>query len=201
MPAPPQVVLASASRPRTALLTAAGIPHLIDPAQVDEADVKHAMLQEHAPPAAIAEVLAETKAHQVSLRHPGALVIGADQILACGGELFDKPADLDHARAHLLALRGRPHQLLAGICVVQDRRRIWHHNAVADLTMRDFSDTFLDEYLVATGADCCLSVGAYQLEGLGAQLFSRIQGDYFTVLGLPLLPLLDFLRNHQVVTP
>lgn len=197
----PQVVLASASRPRTTILTAAGVPHDVDPAHVDEAAVKDAMAQEQAPPAAVAELLAETKAQQVSLRHPQALVIGADQILACNDILFDKPPDLTHARAHLMAFRGRSHFLHAGICIVRDGQRIWHHNGVAELTMRQFSDTFLDRYLAAVGAHVCKTVGAYQIEGLGAQLFSEIRGDYFTILGLPLLPLLDFLRNHQVVTP
>ncbi len=196
----PRVVLASASQPRTAILTAAGVPHDVDPAHVDEAAVKEAMAQEQAPPAAVAELLAETKAQQVSLRHPQALVIGADQILACNDILFDKPPDLAHARAHLMALRGRGHFLHAGICVVRDGRRIWHHNGAAELTMRQFSDTFLDSYLAALDARVCNTVGAYQIEGLGAQLFSEIRGDYFTILGLPLLPLLDFLRNHQVVT-
>ena len=201
MTSPPPVVLASASQPRTILLAAAGVGHMVDPAHVDEAAVKEAMAQEQAPAAAVAEVLAETKAQQVSIRHPQALVIGADQILACNDRLFDKPADLAHAHAHLLALRGRTHFLHAGICIVRDGQRIWHHNDIAEMTMRPFSDAFLESYLAATGDQSCQTVGAYQLEGLGAQLFSKIRGDYFTILGLPLLPLLDFLRNHQVIAP
>jgi len=199
--APPLVVLASASRPRAALLTAAGVAHKVDPAQVDEAMVKQAMAEENAPAAAVAETLAETKARQVSIRHPQALVIGADQILGCDGALFDKPPDLAHARAHLMSLRGRTHQLHAALCVVRDGQRIWHHTDTARLTMRQFTDAFLEHYITAVGADSCTSVGAYQLEGRGAQLFEKIEGDYFAILGLPLLPLLDFLRNHRVLVP
>lgn len=192
-------MLASASQVRAKLLTAAGVPHVIDPAQVDEDEIKHALRLEGAPPSLVAETLAETKAQQVSNRHAESLVIGADQVLALGDRLFDKPADLPGARDQLLTLRGHRHTLYAGICVVQRGRRIWHTNNAAHLTVRNFSDTFLDEYLTAVGPAACQSVGGYQLEGLGAQLFSRIEGDYFTILGLPLLPLLDFLRGHDVV--
>ena len=145
-------------------------------------------------------VLAELKAQRVSQRHKDALVIGADQMLQCGGIWFDKPADLDHARGHLIALRGKTHELLSAVCVVRDGEVLWRHLESAQLTMRPFSDAFIDEYLAAAGDAVCASVGAYQLEGRGAQLFSRIEGDYFTILGLPLLPLLGFLVNHGVVT-
>ena len=144
--------------------------------------------------------LAELKAQRVSQRHKDALVIGADQMLQCGGIWFDKPPDLDHARGHLNALRGRTHELLSAVCVVRDGEVLWRHLESAQLTMRPFSDAFIDEYLAAAGDAVCASVGAYQLEGRGAQLFSCIKGDYFTILGLPLLPLLGFLVNHGVVT-
>ena len=200
MPTPQsKVVLASASQVRTKLLAAAGVPHTVEPANVDEDEIKQALRLEGAPAAFVAETLAETKAQQVSLRHTEALVIGADQTLSLGDRLFDKPPDLTTARAQLLALRGERHTLHAAVCVVQARRRIWHTNAAAHLTVRDFSEDFLDEYLNTVGAAACQSVGAYQLEGVGAQLFANIDGDYFTVLGLPLLPLLDFLRGHDVV--
>ena len=195
----PQVVLASASASRAAILTNAGVPHRIDPAHVDEDAVKQALAAERATPAAVAATLAELKAQQVSMRSPARLVIGADQVLECGGVMFDKPPDRDHARAHLLALRGRAHVLTTAVAVVRDRRLLWHHDDCATLTMRELADDFIDDYLGALGDAACRSVGAYQLEGRGAQLFSRIDGDFFTILGLPLLALLDFLRNHRVV--
>ena len=200
MPTPPNnVVLASASQVRAKLLTAAGVPHSIEPANVDEDEIKQALRVEGAPAAFVAETLAETKAQQVSLRRADALVVGADQTLSLNDRFFDKPPDLAAARAQLLALRGNRHTLHAAVCVVQAGHRIWHTNAAAHLTVRDFSEDFLDEYLDTVGTDACQSVGAYQLEGVGAQLFAKIDGDYFTILGLPLLPLLDFLRGHHVV--
>ncbi len=195
----PPVILASASNSRARILRAAGVPHQIVPANVDEAEVKLSLAREGAPALAVAETLAELKAQQVSRRHRGALVIGADQALECGGQLFDKPVDLDHARAHLMALRGRRHTLVASVSVVCDGTVIWHHNDQAQLDMRQLSDVFIEWYIEQMGDQICESVGAYKLEGLGAQLFSNIEGDFFSILGLPLLPLLDLLRNHGVV--
>jgi len=195
----PPVVLASASRFRAAMLRAAGVPVTIDAPAVDEESVKRSMKATSADAGAVGEALAATKAQQVSRRHPGALIVGADQMLECEGRWFDKPANRDGAREHLMALRGRTHELVTAICVVQDGYVIWHHVARARLTMRPFSDGFADWYLDKAGDAVCDSVGAYQLEGLGAQLFSRIEGDHFTIIGLPLLPLLDFLRGHGVI--
>lgn len=194
------VVLASASESRGALLRNAGVAVERDPANLDEASVKDAIRAQDGTAAEVAETLAELKAQRVSQRHAGALVIGADQMLQCGGIWFDKPVDLDHARGHLIALRGKTHELLSAVCVVRDGECLWRHLESAQLTMRPFSDAFLDEYLSQTGDSVCSSVGAYRLEDRGAQLFSRIDGDYFTILGLPLLPLLGFLINHGVVT-
>jgi septum formation protein len=199
LPDAPPVVLASASRSRIAMLATAGVAVNAHPAGVDEAEVKRALVAEEATPMLVAETLAELKAQQVSTRHPGALVIGADQVLACNEVLFDKPPNRDHARGHLQALRGRSHTLYAGVCVVRDGRYLWHANDSAELTMRDLSDAFIETYLDAIGDDALQSVGAYQLEGRGAQLFTRVSGDFFTILGLPLLPLLGFLRNHGVL--
>jgi len=193
------VVLASASPARAALLRAAGIPMTIDAAAVDEAEVKASLRTAGAEPAAIAEALAELKAERVSRRHPGSLVIGADQVLECDGALFDKPPDLAAARNQLLTLRGRRHQLVSAVVLARDGQRVWHHVDRANLTMRDFSSRFLDHYLQSAGEAALSSVGAYQLEGVGAQLFAGIDGDYFTILGLPLLPLLDILREHGVL--
>lgn len=195
----PPLILASASRSRADLLRAAGLDFLVEPAAVDEAELKASMSAEQAPASAVAEALAELKARRVSRRHPGALVIGADQMLDCDGRWYDKPTDREQAMAHLRALRDRTHELVTSVCVVRDQTPLWHHTDRARLTMRPFSDTFVTDYLDKIGDRACDSVGAYQLEGLGAQLFGRIEGDYFTILGLPLLPLLVFLREHGVV--
>lgn len=193
------VVLASGSRVRARLLEDAGVEFITEPAGVDEREVKSALRAEGASASEVAEALAELKAVRVSLRHPGALVVGADQMLVCDGTWFDKPADRVRARADLMALRGRTHELACCACVARDGARLWHHPASARLTMRAFSDRFIDRYLEAldeTALDC---VGVYQLEGLGAQLFEEVDGDFFSILGLPLLPLLAFLRTHEVV--
>jgi septum formation protein len=195
----PKVVLASASAIRRTLLKNAGIDCEIDPGAVDEDEVKRAMKADGAPAASVAETLAEMKAARVGPRHPGALVFGADQMLECNGVWFDKPVDRPHAAAHLAALAGRTHRLISALVCVRNGARIWHHTATASLTMRPLSPSFIDAYLDSTGAQALQSVGAYQLEGLGAHLFSRIEGDYFTVLGLPLLAMLAFLREHGVI--
>jgi septum formation protein len=193
------LILASTSATRQRLLREAGLGFDSRAPGVDEDAVKASLKSEQAGAAQIAETLAELKALRVSARRPEALVIGADQVLDCNGVLFDKPPDLAHARAQLQALRGKPHILATTVCVAQNGARLWHHNAQARLVMRPFSDAFLDDYLKAAGADVLGSVGVYRLEGLGAQLFSRIDGDFFTILGLPLLPLLDFLRGRGVL--
>ncbi len=181
------------------MLAAAGVSCICEAPAVDEAEIKLSLAAEGAPASAMAETLAELKATRVSSRHPGALVIGADQILECDGTLYDKPADAAQSRAQLHELRGRTHVLHASVCAVRDGRHLWHHNDTAELEMRHLSDRYIDTYLEDAGDVVRHSVGAYQLEGLGAQLFVRVRGDYFTVLGLPLLPLLQFLRDNGVL--
>ena len=197
--AAPPIILASASVSRRALLENAGVPARCMAARIDEEEIKLALRQEQADAMAAAETLAELKACRVSQKEPEALVIGADQILTCGDVWFDKPADLDQAAGHLRALSGRSHKLLTCVCVARDGRRIWHHRDSAGLTMRHLSDGFIRSYLAAVGERALDSVGAYQLEGRGAQLFAKIEGDFFTILGLPLLPLLEFLRGHGAI--
>jgi septum formation protein len=188
------VVLASASASRRALLQAAGVAFDVVVAPVDEEEAKLSLEAEGADGAAIAESLAALKARAVARRMPGRLVIGADQVLDCDGRLYDKPPHRAAARAQLLELRGRMHTLLSAVAVFEGEREVWHHLDRARLWMRDFSADFLDAYLDEAGDDVLGSVGAYRLEGPGAQLFGRIEGDWFTILGLPLLPLLDYLR-------
>ncbi len=190
------LVLASGSAARAALLRNAGVEFCIDAAHIDEAAIRDSVRAQGGDAADAAAALAHEKAVQVSGRHPGVLVIGADQILDCQGDWFDKPLDISHARDDLLALRGRCHRQFSAVSVVCDGESLWRHVGVARLTMRDFSDAFLDDYLAMAGDGVLACAGAYQLEGLGAQLFSAVEGDYFTVLGLPLLPLLGFLRQQ-----
>lgn len=190
------IILASASRARRAMLESAGVSLTVDVAAVDEDAMKQAMRVETNSPGRVAETLAELKAVRVSARHPGALVIGADQMLDQDGLWFDKPKTTEEARAQLMSLRHRTHRLTSAVVAVRDGRRVWYHTDQALLTMRNFSDSFLDHYLETVGDAVRSSVGAYQLEGLGAQLFLSAEGDFFTILGLPLLPLLDFLREN-----
>ena len=196
---PPGLVLASRSAARAALLHNAGVNFHIAAADIDENAIRRSVRAESGDAAAAAALLADSKAIEVSRHHGDALVIGADQILDCDGAWFDKPVDLQRARDDLLALRGRTHQQLSAVSVVRNGVPLWRYVETANLTMRDFSDDFLDDHLAAVGDAVLASAGAYQLEGPGVQLFSLIEGDYFAILGLPLLPLLDFLRQQGLV--
>jgi septum formation protein len=189
------VILASKSLARRAVLEAAGVAVEIAGAGVDEEAVKASMLAEAAKPRDIADALAELKALKVARSRPG-LVVGADQTLELDGRLYDKVTTLDEARSRLKLLRGRPHRLHSAVVAARDGIAVWRELATATLTMRDFSDGFLEDYLASEGPASLGSVGCYRLEGPGAQLFSKIEGDYFAILGLPLLGLLEFLRQH-----
>ncbi len=188
------LVLASRSTARRALLEAAGVAVELHPADLDERGLEAQAAS--AEPAAIAAHLARAKASAVARSHPGRLVLGADQTLACAGKRFTKPADRGAAQAQLRALSGRGHELHSAIALVQDTTVLFEHVGVARLTMRALSDRFIDRYLDAVGDAATTSVGAYQIEGPGIQLFERLEGDYFTILGLPLLGALDFLRRR-----
>ncbi len=189
------LILASRSQARFTLMSNAGLIVTAVPPEVSETALKAVRLAENASPAAIAADLAVAKATEVSARYPKALVIGADQTLELDGRLFDKPADLAEARAQLLALRGRSHKLHAAVALVRGGGILWRTLETATLQMRQFSEAFLAQYLVAEAGEILQCVGAYRLEGLGAQLFEAIDGDYFTILGLPLVGVLQALRS------
>ena len=194
-----ELVLASASAVRARLLDAAGIECRIEPAEIDEAEFKHAGLAGQRTPQDCALTLAEAKAQWVSRRYPRAMVIGADQILACDGKWYDKPVDIAAARLQLQQLRGQTHLLATAACVVHGGERVWRHVSSPELTMRHFSDEFLGGYLAAEGEAVLGSVGAYRLEARGVQLFEHVSSDHFAILGLPLIELIGFLRETGTI--
>jgi septum formation protein len=191
-----RVILASASPTRARLLESAAVDFRVEPAALDEAAIKETFRAAGRGAGDCALALAEVKARRVAKRHNRVLVVGADQILVFNDLWLEKPPTLGAARAQLKALRGHTHELATAVCAVQDAARIWHTVSWSRLTMREFGDTFLDEYIGAEAPDVLGSVGAYRLEGRGVQLFERIEGDYFSILGLPLLELLGFLRDR-----
>jgi len=195
----PKLVLASASRSRQDMLNKAGVACAIDPAHIDEDQVKKTMTAAGAGPAQISERLAIDKAMAISPNHPGKIILGADQLLVCDGKIFDKPSDMQQARDHLRFFRGKTHQLLTSYALVQDRKILVTETLSPRLTMRDFSEDFLENYLEQSGEHILSSVGCYLMEGLGSQLFSHIDGDYFTILGLPLINLLEKLRKLNIL--
>jgi septum formation protein len=195
-----ELVLASGSSTRQAMLRAAGVEFSVLVPNVDESEIKAALLGEGAGAREIADALAEIKACQVSRRLPGVLVLGSDQVLELpGGGTLDKPEGRAGAEAHLRLLMGVEHRLVCGAVIALDGKPIWRVVDTARLTMRPLSDAFIAEYLDREGDTVLGSVGAYRLEGLGAQLFTKVSGSHFTVLGLPLLQVLDFLRVRGVV--
>jgi septum formation protein len=199
----PSLLLASGSKTRAKMLREAGVPVEALIPRVDEDEMKMACRADGATVVDTAIALAEMKALHVSRKimgsDPGRYVLGADQMLECEGVWFDKPVDLTAAGDQLRALRGRRHHLVSAAVLVKDGVRLWHHVDRAELTMRDFSDAYLATYLAEVGADVLTSVGAYHLESTGAQLFTHVRGDFFTVLGLPLLPVLAILRSHGML--
>ena len=193
------LILASKSAARASLLSNAGLQFETIAANIDERAAEQPLLDAGASPQDIAQLLAEVKAMDVSQGNPGKLVIGADQTLGFGDERFNKPEDDEAARRQLLALSGKSHQLHSAIAIVRDGETLWRYVSTATLTMRPLTPQEVGRYMAKVGDAVRSSVGCYQLEGLGVQLFTSIDGDYFTILGLPMLPLLAYLRENQLL--
>ena len=187
------IILASSSEIRATLLRNAGVPFTTEKPRVDEEMIRASLVAEEASPRDIADFLAEAKARKVSLKANGALVIGCDQVLDFDGTVMSKPADQSECLAQLTALRGKTHRLLSAAVIYKDGEPLWRHVGVVRLTMREFSDDYLSDYVVRNWESVRWSVGGYKLEEEGVRLMSRIEGDYFNVLGLPMIELLNYL--------
>jgi len=195
-----RIILASKSASRKQLLENAGIPYSAEPSNVDEEEVKRSMRAAGAKTIELAEALADLKARTVAKRYPGKLVLGADQVLDCNGRLFDKPNDVAEATRHLKFLRGNSHQLISYAVIIKDSVRVWSGVDIASVTIRpNLSDQFIDKYIMRCGPEILSTLGGYRAESLGVQLFSKIEGSHYTILGLPLLLLLDYLRETGVL--
>jgi septum formation protein len=195
----PKLVLASSSPFRRMLMENAGLVFEAHAAQIDERAIEARLEKSGATPDEVALVLAEAKANDVSRRFSGALIIGSDQTMSLGPQVFHKPKDMADAANHLRVLAGKTHRLNSAIAIVRNEEVLWRHVAHAVLTMRPLTDDFITRHLQRVGTKALASVGAYQLEGEGIQLFEKIDGDYFTILGLPMLPLLAKLRELEAI--
>jgi septum formation protein len=192
-----RIILASGSAIRRQILDGAGLDYEVIVRPVDEAAIKEAMLAENSRLRDIADALAEAKAMRVSRQEPG-LVIGADQIMVMDDTLFDKPKDMDEVRSRLISMRGKKHELVGAVVICENGVPVWRHMCRTKLWVREFSDAFLDWYIKTEGEALIKSVGAYRFEGPGAQLFEKVEGGFFAILGLDLLPVLDYLRTRGV---
>ena len=193
------LVLASASASRRSLLSAAGVDFVTAPADIDEPALMRRLIGDGGDGRAIAEALAGEKAAQISRQRPAETVLGGDSVLELDGEILGKCRDLDALRALLLRMSGRPHQLISAAALARDGRVLWRHTSLARMTVRPLSEAFIDGYLAREGEKLLSSVGGYNFEGLGAQLFEKVEGDYFSILGLPLLEVLAALRAEGLL--
>ncbi|MFN3722448.1 MAG: Maf family protein [Paracoccaceae bacterium] len=194
-----KLILASTSQIRQQMLTAAGVPFTAQPARIDEVSIRQALQAEQASPRDIADALAEMKARKIAERLPDCMVLGCDQILEIDGVMLAKPDSPDDARAQLRLLRGRSHRLWSAAVIYHDAKPVWRFMGQARLAMRPISDGYLDDYVTRNWDSIRHSVGAYKLEEQGSRLFSAVEGDYFTVLGLPLLPVLGYLGDRGII--
>lgn len=199
MTANARLILASGSPFRKQLMEAAGLTFDAESARIDEREIEAPLVKAGASPEQVAGALAKAKALDVAGRNPQTLVIGSDQVMSMDDRLFHKCTSVDMAREQLRSMRGRTHRLSSAISIAQDGEEIWNHVAVADMTFRNFSDSYLDIYIKEAGPKVLLTVGAYSYEGLGQQLFEKVEGDFFTIIGLPMLPLLAALRDLSII--
>lgn len=199
MTAEPTLILASGSPFRKQLMEAAGLTFAAEPARIYEREIEAPLVSAGATPGAVAAALATAKAEDVADRNRDAFVIGSDQVMSMDGRLFHKCTSVEMAREQLWSMRGKTHHLSSAISIVRNGEEVWSHVSVADLTFRDFTDAFLDSYIANAGPKVLLTVGAYSYEGLGQQLFEKVEGDFFTIIGLPMLPLLAALRDLAII--
>ncbi len=199
MSAEKKIILASGSPFRKQLMEAAGLAFTAEPARIDEREIEAPLVAGGASPEAVATALAKAKAEDVARRNPQAFVIGSDQVMSMDGRLFHKCTSVEMAREQLRSMRGKTHRLSSAISIVRNGEEIWRHISVADLTFRRFTDSFLASYIANAGEKVLLTVGAYSYEGLGQQLFEKVEGDFFTIIGLPMLPLLAALRDLTII--
>lgn len=199
MSAETKLILASGSPFRKQLMEAAGLTFDAEPARIDEREIEAPLILSGATPEAVAAALAKAKAQDVAQRNSPAFAIGSDQVMSMDGRLFHKCTSVEMAREQLWSMRGKTHRLSSAISIVRQGEEVWNHVSIADLTFRDFTETFLDSYIANAGSKVLLTVGAYSYEGLGQQLFEKVEGDFFTIIGLPMLPLLAALRDLAII--
>ncbi|KNG93702.1 Maf family protein [Pseudaestuariivita atlantica] len=193
------LVLASGSAIRAEMLRKAGVSFDVDVPRIDEETVRRALQAEEAPPRDVADTLAEMKARKISDRHPGAMVLGSDQVLAMDGYIYSKPDSIEELRDQLTQLRGKRHSLISGAVICEDGEPVWRHVGVVHLSMRMFTDSYMEDYIARNWDSVRHSVGGYKIEEEGVRLFTRIDGDYFTILGMPLLPILSYLTSRDML--